>query len=160
MRSASLSAARAILLAGPVVLAFFSGGYFGEARAWAGLAAWLLVAVAAIASKRPWPRTGAARLAVAALGGLAAWTLLSATWAPLAGPAYHDAQRVTLYAGVLLAATALLDTSAARRAGGRRSRGDGPARPFRRSACRRARPRRGRADRGRVRPFRAAGSLA
>src|SRR3954470_1052188 len=116
MRSASLSAARAILLAGPVVLAFFSGGYFGEARAWAGLAAWLLVAVAAIASKRPWPRTGAARLAVAALGGLAAWTLLSATWAPLAGPAYHDAQRVTLYAGVLLAATALLTTSAARRA--------------------------------------------
>src|SRR4051812_30392747 len=116
MRSASLSAARAILLAGPVVLAFFSGGYFGEARAWAGLVAWLLVAVAALASPRPWPRTAASRLAVAALGGLAAWTLLSATWAPLAGPAYHDGQRVIAYAGALLAAVALLDTAAARRA--------------------------------------------
>src|SRR4051812_49949007 len=118
MRSASLSAARAILLAGPVVLAFFSGGYFGEARAWAGVVAWLLVATAALGAARPWPRTAAARLAVAALAGLAAWTLVSATWAPLAGPAYHDGQRVILHAGALLAAGGRLHTAAGPPAGG------------------------------------------
>src|SRR4051794_22215482 len=115
MRSATLTGARAVLLAGPVVLAFFSGGYFDEARAWAGLAAWVLVAVALLASPRPWLRTGAAKLAVGGLLGFAGWTLLSATWSPVAGPAYHDGQRVVLYAGVLIASVALLDTSAALR---------------------------------------------
>jgi uncharacterized membrane protein YidH (DUF202 family) len=36
------------------------------------------------------------------------WTLLSITWAPIAGSAYHAGQLVFLYAGVLLAATMLL----------------------------------------------------
>src|SRR4051812_25083257 len=103
MRSATLTRARAVLLARPVVLAFFSGGYFAGARAGGGLVAGVLVAVALLASPRPWLRTGAATLAVSGLLGFAGWTLLSATWSPLAGPAYHDGQRVFLYAGVLIA---------------------------------------------------------
>ena len=37
-----LVASRAALLTGPAVLAFFTGGFFDEARNWAGLAAWLI----------------------------------------------------------------------------------------------------------------------
>ena len=50
MRAALLSGARTALLAGPTVLAFFSGGYFDGPRAWAGLIAWALVAIALVAA--------------------------------------------------------------------------------------------------------------
>ena len=90
------------------MLAFFSGGYFDEPRIWAGLGAWALVAVAAIASPPPFPRSRQSLLTLGGLAALAIWTLLSYTWAPLAGTAYHDGQRVILYAGVLLAAATLL----------------------------------------------------
>jgi hypothetical protein len=112
-------AGRLLLLAGPAAIAFFAGGYFDGPRAWAGVAAWLLVAVVAVMYPRAIPRWDAARparLALAALALLAAWTLLSITWAPVAGTAYHDGQRVVLYLGVLLAAAALLRTRAAQRA--------------------------------------------
>ncbi|HEX3832048.1 MAG TPA: O-antigen ligase family protein [Solirubrobacteraceae bacterium] len=116
MRSAAANAARLILLAGPTVLAFFSGGYFDGPRTWAGLAGWLLVAVAALAG------TGCVgiprgRAAVATIGGLAllaGWSLVSITWSPIAGNAYHASQVVTLYLGTLIAAALLL--------GGRRVR--------------------------------------
>jgi hypothetical protein len=97
-----------VLLAGPVVLAFLSGGYFDRARAGAGIVAWLLVGVVALCALRPLPRGRAPRLALLGLLGLAAWTTASLAWAPQAGPAYHDGQRVFLYGGALLAATALL----------------------------------------------------
>jgi hypothetical protein len=116
VRGAGLNGARAVLLAGPAVLAFFSGGYFDEPRAWAGLVVWLLVALAAVFSPRVLPRTTGARLAVAGLALLAAWTLLSVTWAPLAGDAYHRGQLAILYAGGLLAAGALLQDRRAIRA--------------------------------------------
>jgi hypothetical protein len=103
-----LTGARAVLLAGPVALAFFSGGYFDTARAAAGLVAWALVAAAALLGAPVIPRGGPGRLAVGGLAALAAWTMLSLTWAPLAGTAYHDGQRVILYAGALIAAAALL----------------------------------------------------
>jgi O-Antigen ligase len=108
MRRGALTGARAALLAGPAVLAFFSGGYFEDPRLWAGLLAWILVGVALIASPAPLPRARGARLAIAGLGLLAIWTLLSSTWAPIAGSAYDAGQLVVLYAGVLLAAAALL----------------------------------------------------
>jgi hypothetical protein len=111
-----LTAARSALLVGPTVLAFFTGGYFTGPRDVAGLIVWLLVAVAMILSGVPLPRSGAARVALAALGLLAAWTLLSLTWAPIAGSAYHYGQRVVMYAGVLLAACALLRGRGAQRA--------------------------------------------
>ena len=108
MRTRALTCARAVLLSGPLVLAFFSGGYFDGPRVWGGLIAWALVAVAALAARRPVPRSGPALLALAAMALLAVWTLLSFTWSPLEGTAFHDGQRVFLYLGVLIAATALL----------------------------------------------------
>ncbi len=113
MRAAVLTGARAILLAGPTVLAFFAGGYFDEPRAWAGLGAWALVVVALLGGEAL-PRGRAAWLAIGALGAFAAWTLLSITWAPEAGSAYHAGQIVMLYLGMLLAASLLLRAPAAR----------------------------------------------
>ncbi|MBV9193475.1 MAG: O-antigen ligase family protein [Solirubrobacterales bacterium] len=108
MRAGLLRAARVVLLGGPFALAFFSGGYFDEARAWAGLAAWLLVAVGVLASRDPWPRGRGSWLSLASLALLGAWTLFSIAWAPIAGGAYHAGQLVVLYAGGLLAAAVLL----------------------------------------------------
>ncbi len=108
MRIATLTAGRVALLAGPTALAFFSGGYFDEQRAWAGLGAWLLVVAAVLAQPRALPRHKAAWLALGGLGLFGAWTLLSITWAPLAGNAYHAGQLAVLYLGALLAATMLL----------------------------------------------------
>jgi hypothetical protein len=108
VRPAVATGARAVLLAGPTVLAFFSGGYFDEPRAWAGLVAWILVAIAAFVARPVLPRNRDGRLAVAGLLALALWALASATWAPLAGAAYHQGQIVMLYAGGLIAAAALL----------------------------------------------------
>jgi O-antigen ligase len=96
------------LLAGPTVIAFYSGGYFDSQRAAAGLVAWLLVVLAFVAVPRPLPRQAGGRLALAGIGLFGAWTLLSTAWAPIAGDAFHAGQRVVLYAGVMLASAALL----------------------------------------------------
>src|ERR671922_104393 len=53
MRAAILMLARTVLLAGPTALAFASGGYFDEARLIAAIAAWALVAIAAVAAESP-----------------------------------------------------------------------------------------------------------
>jgi len=115
MRAGVTYAACAVLLGGATVLAFFTGGYFDEPRAWAGLVAWALVAVALIAEPRTMPRSRGWWLAVGGLALLGAWTLLSMIWAPIAGNAYHAGQIVLLYTGVLLAAALLLRASAAQR---------------------------------------------
>ena len=94
-----------LLLAGPVVLAFFSGGYFDVPRGWAGLVAWLLVAVGCLVGT--WPRGRAAWLAIGGLAALAGWTLLSLTWAPLGETAYDAGQIAFLYLGALTAAALL-----------------------------------------------------
>lgn len=121
-RRAVLGAAAVVLLAGPTVLAFFSGGYFAGARAGAGIGAWLLVAVAALVGRQRaarWAaparvgpgavgRDVAAWLAIGGLAGLAGWTLLSLLWAPVAGNAYAAGQIVVLYLGALTAAVLLL----------------------------------------------------
>jgi hypothetical protein len=116
MRVAALTASRAVLLAGPTALAFFTGGYFDEPRAWAGLGAWLLVVVAMLAQPRALPRARVAWLALGGLAALAGWTLLSTTWALIAGNAYHAGQVAILYLGGLLAATMLLRTQPSLRA--------------------------------------------
>ncbi len=108
--------AAAILLIGPTALAFFAGGYFDSPRVVAGLIAWLLVVVTMLVCRRPLPHTAGPIVAVAGLGLLGAWTLLSFTWAPIAGSAYHAGQLVLMYAGVLIAATALLRPRAVQRA--------------------------------------------
>jgi uncharacterized integral membrane protein len=104
------------LLAGPTVLAFFAGGYFDGPQAWAGLGAWALVAVAMVVCPRSLPTGAGAALALLGLGLMAALTLVSFTWGPAAGDAYHAAQRVMLYTGVLLASAILLAPRAAQRA--------------------------------------------
>lgn len=112
-----LTAARAALLAAPVAIAFFTGGYRDTPRAWAGVVAWALVAVGLAAVPDALPRTRGARLGCGGLLALAGWTLLSATWAPVAGSAWHAGQLAMLYAGGLLAATTLLRDERARRLG-------------------------------------------
>lgn len=104
------------MLAGPTALAFFSGGYFDEPRAWAGLGAWVLVAIGLLAQPRPLPRERYAWLAVGGLGLFAGWTLLSITWAPLRGSAYHAGQIAVLYVGALLAGAVLFRSPGAVRA--------------------------------------------
>jgi O-Antigen ligase len=107
-RDALLGSAAIVLLAGPTALAFARGGYFAVERLWAALGAVVLVAVAALFARRPLPRSTPGRVAVGGLAGLLGWVLLSRTWAPLAGPAIEDAQRLTLYLAALVAAAALL----------------------------------------------------
>ena len=110
------NAARVALLAGPAVLAFFAGGYFDGPTVWAGLGAWVLVAISMLVCPRPLPAAPGINLTLIGLAGLAGWTLISFTWAPVAGSAYHSGQTVVLYLGVLLAAAALLQTRGAQRA--------------------------------------------
>jgi hypothetical protein len=108
MRRAVPVLATAVLLAGPAVVAFFTGGYFDGARAAATAVAWTLVLLLAVAGPLPLPRSGPGWLAVGALAALAAWSAISVAWAPLVGPAVDSVQRLLLYLGVLLAATAVL----------------------------------------------------
>jgi hypothetical protein len=119
IRAHALSGARAALLAGATVLAFFTGGYFATARAWAGVLAWLLVLVAVVfapARGKLAGRPPGVRLALSSLAVLAAWTLASATWAPIAGDAYGAGQIDVLYLGALVAAWLLLADRTAVRA--------------------------------------------
>jgi hypothetical protein len=106
VRAAVLTATRVLALAGPTALAFFAGGYFPEARSWAGAGAWLAVALAAVAGARL-PRARFAALALGGLTLLAAWTLLSMLWAPIEGNAYHAGQIAVLYLGALLGSAML-----------------------------------------------------
>ncbi len=109
MSARAAAGARAILLAGPTALAFFAGGYFDEPRAWAGLGVWVLVVVALVTTPRSLPRGSGAWAALGGLGALAAWTLASIAWAPVAGSAYHAGQIAVLYAGGLAAAAMLFN---------------------------------------------------
>jgi hypothetical protein len=108
MRRAVLAVAAATLLTGPTLLAFFSGGYFLEPRLWATAIAWLLVLICALASPRALPARAPGWMAVGGLGLLTAWSAASIGWAPVAGPALHNLQRLLLFEGALIAAIALL----------------------------------------------------
>ena len=95
------------LIAMPAVLAFFSGGYFDEARIVAAVIAWVLVIAA-----RSWcrgrclspPPAGSRSLGLALL---CAWTVLSIAWAPLGGQAQDDFNATALL-GFFAAALALM----------------------------------------------------
>lgn len=108
MRSVSRAAAACVLLGGPTVLAFLTGGFRDEQRLVAAIAAWALVGLAALIAERPLPRSPSGRVALAGAALLAVWTTLSMAWAPLAGAALDDAQRALLYLGALTAAAAFL----------------------------------------------------
>jgi hypothetical protein len=117
MRAGALLSARAALVAGPVALAFFSGGFFDRPRDIALLAAGVVLAVlvAAAPAGQLVPSHPAARVALVAAGAYAGWIALSATWAPVRDYAGDDAERALLYATVLAAsAIAFRDRRAAR----------------------------------------------
>ena len=116
LRRAALGLCTAVLLAGPATIAFFTGGFFEDARLWAAVVTWAIVAIVALVSPAPLPRRRAGRAALAGLSGLAAWVALSLTWAPDHGAAFQDTQRLVLYVGAIIAATALLRGRAALRA--------------------------------------------
>jgi hypothetical protein len=115
MRKSALAIGAGVLVSGPTILAFFSGGFFDRPRLIAGVAAWGLVVVAALLAPRPLPTSAAGRVAVAALFLLTAWTALSLTWAPLGGRAQDDLQRLLLYLAFFLASLALLRGEVVRR---------------------------------------------
>ena len=108
MRRAVTVAAAACLLVGPTALAFTTGGFPTEPRLIAAIATWLLVLLVAIAGPSPLPRGTPARLALAGLTALTVWTAISASWAPVAGTAMEDAERLALYTGALLLAATVL----------------------------------------------------
>ena len=111
-RRSSLAAAP--LLAAPVVLSFFSGGYFDVPRLVAVLVACAALLVVAVVAPRPLPATAAGRCVAAALALLALWTALSIARAPLPGRALDDAERAALYLVVFLVAAAVLRGAAVR----------------------------------------------
>ncbi len=98
----------ATLLLGPTVLAFFAGGYFDGPRAAAAAIAWAMVLLLCLAGPLPLPASRSGRVALAALAGLAIWSAISLSWAPLIGPALDSVGRLLLYIAVLLVAVATL----------------------------------------------------
>jgi hypothetical protein len=116
-QAAALLSARATLVGGPFVLAFFSGGFFDGPRDIALLVAGVVLAVLAAVTPADElvPQRPAARFALVAAAAYAGWIALSATWAPVRDFAGDDAERALLYAVVLAAAAiAFRDRSAAR----------------------------------------------
>jgi hypothetical protein len=113
-----LNTARAALVAGPVALAFFAGGFFDGPRDVALLAAGGVLAVLAATAPAGAlvPRHPAARVALVAATAYAGWIALSATWAPVADFAGDDAERALLYAVVLAASAVAFRARAAARA--------------------------------------------
>jgi O-Antigen ligase len=117
MRRGAVTALTAALPAGPAVLAFASGAFFAPARLTAAIAAWAVLALAVLLVDGPvLPRTTAVRVALLGLAALAAWTALSASWAPSPGPARQTLELALLYLPALAAATLLLRDRAAARA--------------------------------------------
>ncbi len=106
----------ALLLAGPTVLAFFSGGYgvraqlLGCAFAFAACG-WLALTAPVSASPS---RLGL--VAAAGLGGFAAWTAASVGWAPVADTAAEETAQCVLYALVFAGALLVMSDPPVRRA--------------------------------------------
>ena len=115
MTRATSVATAATLLAGPTVLAFFSGGYFTRPRVIAAIVVWVLVLCTA-GTGLMLPRSGPGRMALAGLVALTGWSALSILWAPQAGPAVQNVQRLVLYVGTLLLAGSALRDARLRRA--------------------------------------------
>ncbi len=72
--------------------------------------------VVAAVGPAPLPSSTPGRLALAGLVALTAWSALSILWAPQAGPAIQNVQRLVLYVGALLLALGTLRESGLRRA--------------------------------------------
>src|SRR5919199_3670639 len=109
MRRGAVPALTAVLVAGPTVVAFATGGFFPQARLVAAIGAWAVLGLAALAAPAPVvPRTAPVRAALGGLAALAAWTALSGTWAPSPGPARQSLELALVYLPALAAAALLL----------------------------------------------------
>jgi O-Antigen ligase len=115
MRRALPGLATAVLIGGSATLAFFAGGFFDRPRLVATGAAWAMVILAALFAPRPVPRSIPGWIALGGLSLLCAWTALSVGWAPIAGRAEDDLQRLLLYTGTFIAALAFLRDAGVRR---------------------------------------------
>ena len=111
-----LTVSAVVLLGGPTVLAFFSGGYFAAARLPAAIVAWVLVLVLTATGPAPLPRSLPGWLALGGLVALTAWTAVSLAWAPVGGAAIDAVGRLVLYTGALIAALGVLRFPPLRRA--------------------------------------------
>jgi hypothetical protein len=107
MHSAVSAALAASLIAGPTVIAFFSGGYFERPRLIAGILAWAAVLAAVVLARRPLSASRAGRIAVAGLAALCIWTALSLLWTPIAGATTDDLERVLLFLAYFAACAVL-----------------------------------------------------
>jgi O-Antigen ligase len=116
MRRAVPAVAAASLLAGATILAFYSGGFFIDARLVAAIVAWLLVLALTLVGPAPLPQTLPGWLALAGLVLVTAWSALSVTWAPVQGPAVENVQRLVLYVGAFVLAIGALRHTRAMRA--------------------------------------------
>jgi O-antigen ligase len=115
MRRSVLAVGAAVVIFGPTALAFFSGGFFGPARLIAAMAACALVIVVVVLTPQPLPSSTAGRVALGGLALLTVWTAASIAWAPLAGRAQDDLERLVLYLAFFFAATVLLRGAQVRR---------------------------------------------
>jgi hypothetical protein len=110
----------AAVLAAPIVLAFFSGGYFGVIHGQVGLIAamlaWLAAAAVLLFDAQSLPQSRAGRVALAGLALLVAWSALSLLWAPLIDPGLADVERSALYLAAFILACWALRGAAIRRA--------------------------------------------
>lgn len=86
-----------------VYLSLRDGGYFPGSAAWAAAEVALCIAVFLIIASRPWAGLSIPlAVAVAAIGGLAAWTLISSDWSETPVRATIEYTRVLLYALTLV----------------------------------------------------------
>ncbi len=92
-----------MLLAGPTVLAFFSGGYPVEPQLLGAAVAFVVLGAAIAVS--PWPPVkGRGLVALGALAGYAAWTCASISWAPIRNAAADETAQAVLYAAAFAGA--------------------------------------------------------
>ncbi len=103
LRPLTLRLAAAVLLAGPTVLAFFSGGYPVEPQLLGAFVAFTVLGAAIAVS--PWPPvSGRGLVALGGLAGYAAWTGASISWAPIRDAAAGETAQAALYAAAFAAA--------------------------------------------------------
>ena len=101
MTAALRTLVRAGALAGPVVIAFASGGFYDEGRQAGLIVVAVLLALWAVVGPGPVPRDRRALVALGGMAGYCGWVALSSTWAPRADIAHADIERVLLYLGAL-----------------------------------------------------------
>lgn len=98
----------AALLAGPVLVALFGGGFSENVRLTAGLTVWGLVVLGLFIRRSPLPQTAAGLIALTGLAAFVVLTALSLDWTPLRTAARQNIELGLLYLGAFMAAVPAL----------------------------------------------------